>query len=175
MPMLCEQVIEDMVSAGVQPSNYSASILIKLYGRISDLNAAFKVLDEMPRKFGFRPNAAATLTWTVPVREQDATAAATAPIFRLCQVYTTLMSSCTWRLGKGINMADLQITTSAPLRNGRMDLAMTLLERMHQDGQTPDEKTYATLLRGVRTSDCHPLMEYCSFLNWHPCEARHVM
>ena len=95
-------------------------------------NLLSQVLDEMPRKFGFRPNAAATLTWTVPVREQDATAAATAPIFRLCQVYTTLMSSCTWRLGKGINMADLQITTSAPLRNGRMDLAMTLLERMHQ-------------------------------------------
>lgn len=69
LPMLCEQVISDMIAAGVQPSNYSASILIKLYGRISDLDAAFKVLEEMPLKFGFRPNAA---------------------------VYTTLMSSCTW-------------------------------------------------------------------------------
>lgn len=102
MPMLCEQVIEDMVSAGVQPSNYSASILIKLYGRISDLDAAFKVLDEMPQKFGFQPNTA---------------------------VYTTLMSSCTW--------------------NGRMDLAMGLLDRMLQAGQLPDEKTYVTLLRGA--------------------------
>jgi len=69
LPMLCEQVINDMIAAGVQPSNYSASILIKLYGRIADLDAAFKVLEEMPQKFGFRPNAA---------------------------VYTTLMSSCTW-------------------------------------------------------------------------------
>jgi len=102
MPVLCEQVIEDMVSAGVQPSNYSASILIKLYGRISDLDAAFKVLDEMPQKFGFQPNTA---------------------------VYTTLMSSCTW--------------------NGRMDLAMGLLDRMLQAGQLPDEKTYVTLLRGA--------------------------
>lgn len=67
--MLCEQVISDMIAAGVQPSNYSASILIKLYGRISDLDAAFKVLEELPQKFGFQPNAA---------------------------VYTTLMSSCTW-------------------------------------------------------------------------------
>lgn len=69
LPMLCEQVISDMIAAGVQPSNYSASILIKLYGRISDLDAAFKVLEELPQKFGFQPNAA---------------------------VYTTLMSSCTW-------------------------------------------------------------------------------
>jgi len=67
MPTLCEQVISDMEDAGVSPSNYSASILIKLYGRCKDLVAAFKVLDEMPRKYGFRPNTA---------------------------VYTCLMSSC---------------------------------------------------------------------------------
>lgn len=105
LPMLCEQVVNDMIAAGVPPSNYSASILIKLYGRISDLDAAFKVLEEMPRKFGFRPNAA---------------------------VYTTLMSSCTW--------------------NGRMDLALALKNRMIQDGQLPDEKTYSTLLRGAMRS-----------------------
>lgn len=58
MPVLCEQVVNDMVEAGVAPSNYSASILIKLYGRCSDLDAAFKVIDEMPRRFGFRPNTA---------------------------------------------------------------------------------------------------------------------
>ncbi|CAE7523743.1 EMB2745 [Symbiodinium pilosum] len=120
MPMLCEQVIEDMVAAGVQPSNYSASILIKLYGRISDLDAAFKVLDEMPQKFGFRPNTA---------------------------VYTTLMSSCTW--------------------NGRMDLAMGLRERMLQDGQTADEKTFLTLLRGAtRFGQC----EHISTLLWEVAE-----
>jgi len=58
MPDLCEQVIKDMEQAGVPPSNYSASILIKLYGRCNDLSAAFRVFDEMPKKYGFRPNAA---------------------------------------------------------------------------------------------------------------------
>jgi len=58
MPVLCEQVIQDMVDAGVTPSNYSASILIKLYGRCRDLDAAFRVINEMPQKYGFRPNAA---------------------------------------------------------------------------------------------------------------------
>jgi len=55
---LCQQVVRAMEDAGVNPSNHSASILIKLYGRCRDLDAAFKVVDEMPRKYGFRPNAA---------------------------------------------------------------------------------------------------------------------
>ena len=42
LPKLCEQVINDMIAAGLRPSSYSASILIKLYGRTSDLDAAFK-------------------------------------------------------------------------------------------------------------------------------------
>ncbi|CAJ1350505.1 unnamed protein product [Effrenium voratum] len=120
MPALCEQVINDMIAAGVQPSNYSASILIKLYGRIADLDAAFKVLDEMPLKFGFRPNAA---------------------------VYTTLMSSCTW--------------------NGRIDLAMNLKDRMMEDGQVPDEKTYSTLLRGASRSG---QTEHLAALLWEALE-----
>lgn len=69
MPSVCEQVVNDMVAAGIKPSNHSASILIKLYGRVRDLDAAFRVLDDMPVKYGFQPNPA---------------------------VYTTLMSTCTW-------------------------------------------------------------------------------
>eukprot|EP00928_Gymnodinium_smaydae_P079621 TRINITY_DN634_c3_g1_i1.p1 TRINITY_DN634_c3_g1~~TRINITY_DN634_c3_g1_i1.p1 ORF type:complete len:1069 (+),score=299.07 TRINITY_DN634_c3_g1_i1:92-3298(+) len=57
-PRLCEQVIHDMVEAGVMPGNHSASILIKLYGRCKDVDAAFRVFEEFPSKYGFRPNAA---------------------------------------------------------------------------------------------------------------------
>jgi len=56
MPSLCEQVIRDMEKAGVVPSNHSASILIKLYGRCKNLDAAFRVLNEMPSKYGFKCN-----------------------------------------------------------------------------------------------------------------------
>merc|ERR1719443_1594529 len=55
-PALCEQVMRDMAAAGVVPSNHSASIMIKLYGRCKDLEAAFKVINEMPRKYNFRAN-----------------------------------------------------------------------------------------------------------------------
>jgi pentatricopeptide repeat protein len=58
MPALCEQVIRDMEDAGVVPSNHSASILVKLYGRCKDMPAAFRVIDEMPKKYGFQANIA---------------------------------------------------------------------------------------------------------------------
>merc|ERR1719456_419519 len=67
MRTLCEQVVRDMAEAGVTPSNHSVSILVKLYGRCRDLDAAFRVFEEMPRNHGLKPNAA---------------------------VYTCLMSSC---------------------------------------------------------------------------------
>jgi len=66
-PALCEEIVCNMVEAGIKPSNYSASILVKLYGRCRDLDAAFRILEEMPVKYHFRPNVA---------------------------VYTCLMSSC---------------------------------------------------------------------------------
>lgn len=79
MPSLCEQVIRDMEKAGVVPSNHSASILIKLYGRCKNLDAAFRVINEMPRKYGFKANN---------------------------PVYTCLMSSCiaNGQLGKAMEL-----------------------------------------------------------------------
>jgi len=58
MRTLCEQVVRDMEDAGVSPSNHSVSILVKLYGRCRDLEAAFRVFEEMPRDHGFKANAA---------------------------------------------------------------------------------------------------------------------
>lgn len=69
MRALTEQVLAEMENAGVAPSNFTLSILIKLYGRCGDLKAAFGVVEEYPKRFKFRLNA---------------------------QVYTCLMSTCIW-------------------------------------------------------------------------------
>jgi len=69
MRALTEQVLVEMEKAGVAPSNFTLSILIKLYGRCGDLRAAFRVVEEYPKRFDFRLNA---------------------------QVYTCLMSTCIW-------------------------------------------------------------------------------
>eukprot|EP00927_Polykrikos_kofoidii_P001140 TRINITY_DN10417_c0_g1_i4.p1 TRINITY_DN10417_c0_g1~~TRINITY_DN10417_c0_g1_i4.p1 ORF type:complete len:1130 (-),score=181.88 TRINITY_DN10417_c0_g1_i4:249-3638(-) len=67
MRALTEQVLGDMESANVAPSNFTLSILVKLYGRCGDLDEAFRVVEAYPKTFGFRLNA---------------------------QVYTCLMSAC---------------------------------------------------------------------------------
>jgi pentatricopeptide repeat protein len=67
MCSLTEMVLKDMEAAGIAPSNFTLSILVKLYGRCNDLEMAFKVVDTYPKKYGFDLNA---------------------------QVYTCLMSAC---------------------------------------------------------------------------------
>lgn len=67
MRTLTETVLADMESAGIAPSNFTLSILVKLYGRCSDLDTAFHVVDTYPGKYNFKLNA---------------------------QVYTCLMSAC---------------------------------------------------------------------------------
>jgi len=67
MRTLTEQVLRDMEKAGVSPSNFTLSILVKLYGRCNDLDAAFEVVESYPHKYSFQVNA---------------------------QVYTCLMSAC---------------------------------------------------------------------------------
>lgn len=97
----CEELVASMERSGVAPSNHSVSILIKLYGRLKDLDKAFEVWSTLPKKYGFKPNAA---------------------------VYTCLMSAC--------------------IANGRTDLAMDLRRQMTSEGVRPDDRTFATLLRG---------------------------
>merc|ERR1719355_531775 len=57
MTSLVEQVLGDMEASGVAPSNFTLSILIKLYGRNQDLDTAQRYVEELPKKYGFEPNA----------------------------------------------------------------------------------------------------------------------
>merc|ERR1719337_738694 len=45
-----------MQAAGVKPSNYTLSILVKLLGRARCLNQAFSVVESLSRRHGFKPN-----------------------------------------------------------------------------------------------------------------------
>jgi len=67
MRSLTEQVMEDMEECGIAPSNFTLSILVKLYGRCGDLDAAFQAVETLPKKHNFDVNA---------------------------QVFTCLMSTC---------------------------------------------------------------------------------
>jgi len=50
------RVLEEMQTAGVGPSNYTLSIMVKLLGRAKRLGHAFKIVEDLSVKHGFRPN-----------------------------------------------------------------------------------------------------------------------
>merc|ERR1719387_3240753 len=49
-------LMEDMRGAGVTPSNYTLSIIVKLLGRARRLNQAFTIVDSLSSMNGFRAN-----------------------------------------------------------------------------------------------------------------------
>merc|ERR1719197_1726983 len=50
------KILDEMKAAGVGPSNYTLSILVKLLGHARRLNQAFSLVEELSKKNGFRPN-----------------------------------------------------------------------------------------------------------------------
>jgi pentatricopeptide repeat protein len=73
--------LDDMQDAGVVPSNFTLSILVKLLGRSRRLNQAFDMVETICKENGFRPN---------------------------IYVYTCLMQACIQnrQLGKAITLHD---------------------------------------------------------------------
>lgn len=49
-------IFQEMKAAGIKPSNFTLSVLVKLAGRCKRLNAAFTFLNEVPKEYGFHPN-----------------------------------------------------------------------------------------------------------------------
>mmetsp|Transcript_29064 Transcript_29064/g.92682 ORF Transcript_29064/g.92682 Transcript_29064/m.92682 type:complete len:1084 (+) Transcript_29064:133-3384(+) len=50
------RVLDEMKAAGVGPSNYTLSILVKLLGHARRLNQAFRMVEDLSCQNGFRPN-----------------------------------------------------------------------------------------------------------------------
>mmetsp|Transcript_23221 Transcript_23221/g.37138 ORF Transcript_23221/g.37138 Transcript_23221/m.37138 type:complete len:919 (-) Transcript_23221:95-2851(-) len=50
------QLLSDMKKAGVAPSNYTLSMLVKLMGRCKRLNQAFTMLDDLSKEYGLKIN-----------------------------------------------------------------------------------------------------------------------
>jgi len=53
---LVDLVLEDMETYNIKPSNFTLGILVKMYGRRRQLDKAFQVVEEFPRKYGVQVN-----------------------------------------------------------------------------------------------------------------------
>merc|ERR1719446_1439032 len=78
------RLLEEMQSEGVQPSNFTLSILVKLMNRARRLDRAFSIVDEITKKYKFRPNV---------------------------HVYTNLVQACAsnQQLARGVNVLEQMI------------------------------------------------------------------
>merc|ERR1719210_150242 len=54
---LADQLLQDMEEYTVVPTNFTLGILVKMYGRRKQLDKAFEVVEQLPKRFGFLPNA----------------------------------------------------------------------------------------------------------------------
>jgi len=125
MRTLTEQVLRDMEAANIAPSNFTLSILVKLYGRCNDLDTAFQVVETYPAKYKFKVNV---------------------------QVYSCLMSACIANgtlaraLGVYTKMVEAGCPTDAKmyqtllsgcLRHGDLDAAARLVRDALAQGPSP--------------------------------------
>merc|ERR1719405_204572 len=81
--------LDEMQAAGVSPSNYTLSILVKLLGRVRRLNQAFSLVEDLSAKHKFRPNV---------------------------QVYTCLMQACfqNRKLDRALALHDQMVLANCP-------------------------------------------------------------
>lgn len=54
---MCEKLWQQMQASGIPPSNFTLTILIKMFGRAGKLNRAFEAVRQMPKRYGFNINA----------------------------------------------------------------------------------------------------------------------
>jgi len=156
MRTLTDQVLKDMETAGIAPSNFTLSILVKLYGRCSDLETAFHVVDTYPTKYQFKLNA---------------------------QVYTCLMSACIANsaLPRALEVYERMAAAGCPsdakmyhtllsgcVRHGDLDAAARLAEDALQKGpptcldrETAENVLFMMVRRGRAVDLGQPLLDRC--------------
>merc|ERR1719478_7662 len=81
--------LDEMQAAGVNPSNFTLSILVKLLGRVRRLNQAFTIVEDLSAKHKFKPNV---------------------------QVYTCLMQACIQnrKLDRALALHDQMVLADCP-------------------------------------------------------------
>merc|ERR1719161_3415573 len=147
MRSLTEQVLKDMEDAGIPASNFTLSILVKLYGRCGDMDKAIDVVQTYPKKYGFAVNA---------------------------QVYTCLMSACisNGKLSQALSvleqmqMADCdpdaktyQTLLSGCIKAVDLDTAVKIVDEAMLDTETVDNLFFIISKRS-RTEDLgQPLID----------------
>lgn len=173
---LTERVLADMEGpGGIAPSNYTLSILVKLYGRCKDMRKVHEVVESYPKQYGFKLNAkvytclmsafisASQLNQALEVFQEMKDAGCTPD----AKTYHTILSGCLRQgnVGSAVMLVNaaldggyshldslvLQDVLLATARIGRAaDLGLPLFERLCGFGLSFPQRIQAALQEGGR-------------------------
>ena len=142
---VCDKLLDDMVSQWrIHPNSYTLSILIKRFGRQGDLTKAFQLVEQLPRKYGFRANAH---VWTCLI-----SACVTHGRLTTAECVFASMSGDS-RLVHQLLQSNTEVESPAELKLLSDALSLASL-------CPPDAKTYETLAQGyLRFNEARKAMD----------------
>merc|ERR1719482_642935 len=144
---LVDLVLEDMKRLNIKPSNFTLGILIKMYGRRHQLDKAFQVIEELPRKHGLQVNSQVkTCLMCACLSNND--------IERAWKVFEDIKESS----GNNVEVKTYSSMLSGLVRLGHLVQGIALVEEAYglwnkqrriAANQTLDGETFESLLRAL--------------------------
>merc|ERR1719188_1351618 len=116
---MADRLLEDMEKYQIIPSNFTLGILVKMYGRRKQLDKAYEVLEELPRKHGLHPNAQ---VWTCLM----CACINNHQVDRAYQVFEELKA-----MPEGADARAYSALISGLVRNSKLELAASLVEEAY--------------------------------------------
>eukprot|EP00927_Polykrikos_kofoidii_P008648 TRINITY_DN135_c0_g1_i8.p1 TRINITY_DN135_c0_g1~~TRINITY_DN135_c0_g1_i8.p1 ORF type:complete len:805 (+),score=106.70 TRINITY_DN135_c0_g1_i8:71-2485(+) len=118
------EVLADMEAAGVKPTNFTLSLLMKLAGRGRQLGKAFELFEDIPRRYHFQPNVHVYANLMTTCLQHHALQRAIAVVEKMAQarvrpdarIYGMLIQAC---IGSGdLKTAEALLRAAFSLRGG---------------------------------------------------------
>lgn len=123
---LADLLLEDMDKFAIPPSNFTLGNMVKMWGRRKQLDKAFEMIEEIPKKHGFKANAQAkTCLMFACLNNHDVDA--------VLRVFEDLRSS-----DKGADWKTYASIIGGTVRHGRLEQAVSLVKDAYGlNGDTP--------------------------------------
>lgn len=119
---VADKVLEDLDRNGIAASAFTLGILVKMYGKRQQLDKAFEVFRDMPKKFGIHPNAqVSTCLMCACMNAND--------LDRAFSVFNDLRKA-----GQVADAKAYGVLISGCVRRGRLDEAISLVEEACKHG-----------------------------------------
>lgn len=141
---LADLLLEDMEKYNIVPSNFTLGILVKMYGRRRQLDKALEVVEKLPKRYNFSPNAQVRTCLMCTCINNNALDTA-------FEIFEDLKKH-----GQGADAKAYGALVSGCVRHGQLEKAVTLVDEAY--GLNGQDRT-AAAGRPERKRSGEPLLE----------------